>query len=131
MSGWLNRILGNRGERCAARFLRRKGFKILVRQCAGRLGEIDLIARDGDAIVFVEVKTRRTDSAGQPFEAVTAAKQRKLTNLALAYLKRHGLLEQRARFDVVTLLWPEGQRRPQIEHYQNAFEPTGFGQMYS
>jgi putative endonuclease len=51
--------------------------------------------------------------------------------LALAYLKRHGLLEQRARFDVVTIIWPEGSRRPEIEHYKNAFEPTGFGQMYS
>lgn len=131
MTGWLNRLLGDKGERQAARFLRRKGYKILARQCSSRLGEIDLIARDGEAIVFVEVKTRRSDSAGRPFEAVTPAKQKKLTNLALAYLKRRGLLERRARFDVVTVLWPTDKRQPEIEHYQNAFEPSGFGQMYS
>ena len=136
MAGWLNRLLGgkllgDRGERKAARFLRRKGYKILARQCASRLGEIDLIALEGETIVFVEVKTRRSDSAGLPFEAVTSAKQKKLTNLALIYLKRHGLLEHRARFDVVTVLWPAEGKQPKIEHYQDAFEPIGFGQMYS
>jgi putative endonuclease len=131
MADWLNRLLGDKGERKAARFLRRKGYKILARQCAGRLGEIDLIALEGETIVFVEVKTRRSDSAGLPFEAVTPAKQKKLTNLALTYLKRHGLLEHRARFDVVTVLWPAEGKQPEIEHYQNAFEPIGFGQMYS
>jgi putative endonuclease len=131
MAGLLNRLLGNKGERQAARFLRKRGFRILARQSSGQLGEIDLIARDAETIVFVEVKTRRSNAAGHPVEAITPAKQKKLTRLALAYLKRHHLLEQRARFDVVTLIWPEGARRPEIEHYQNAFEPTGFGQMYS
>ena len=136
MAGWLNRLLGgrllgDRGERKAARFLRRKGYKILARQYSGRLGEIDLIALVEKTVVFVEVKTRRSDTAGLPFEAVTPAKQKKLTNLALVYLKRHGLLEYRARFDVVTVIWPEKAKQPEIEHYQNAFEPVGFGQMYS
>ncbi len=131
MAGLLNRLLGNKGERRAAKFLRGRGYRILARQCAGRLGEIDLIALNGETIVFVEVKTRRSDVAGHPVEAITQAKQKKLTALALAYLKRHGLLEHRARFDVVTIIWPEGSRRPEIEHYENAFEPTGFGQMYS
>ena len=141
MAGWLNRLLGdrllgdrhlgNRGERRAAKFLRRKGYKILARQCTSRLGEIDLIALEGETIVFVEVKTRRSDSAGLPSEAVTPAKQKKLTSLALVYLKRHGLLEHRARFDVVTVLWPAEGKQPEIVHYQNAFEPVGFGQMYS
>ena len=131
MRGWLTRLLGNKGERLAARYLRRQGLKILVRQHRSRWGEIDLIALDGDCIVFVEVKTRRSDSAGHPVEAVTYGKQKQLSRLALAYLKRHGLLERPARFDVVTVLWPEGSKRPDIKHYRNAFSPTGFGQMYS
>ena len=131
MRRWLTRWLGDRGERAAARYLRRQGMKILARQHRGRLGEIDIIARDGNCTVFVEVKTRRSDAAGQPFEAVTQAKQQQLTRLALVYLKRHRLLESPARFDVVSVLWPEGDRRPIIQHYRNSFEPVGYGQMYS
>lgn len=131
MRGWLTRWLGDRGERAAARYLRRQGFKILARQHSSRLGEIDLIALDGDCVVFVEVKTRRSDAAGHPVEAVTPDKQRQLTRLALAWLKQHNLLEHRARFDIVAILWPEGARHPEIQHYRNAFEPVGFGQMYS
>ena len=131
MRGLLARWLGDRGERAAARYLRRQGFKILARQHSNRLGEIDLIALDGDCVVFVEVKTRRSDSAGLPVEAVTPEKQRQLTRLALAWLKQHNLLENRARFDVVAILWPENSREPEITHYRNAFEPVGFGQMYS
>jgi putative endonuclease len=131
MAGLLNRLLGNEGERRAAKYLRGLGYRILARQSSGRIGEIDLIALEGETIVFVEVKTRRSQAAGHPVEAVTPAKQRKLTNVALAYLKRHGLLERRARFDVVTIIWPSGARHPEITHYRNAFEPTGFGQMFS
>ena len=131
MRGWLTRWLGDRGERAAARYLRQQGFKILARQHSSRLGEIDLIALDGDCVVFVEVKTRRSDAAGHPVEAVTLEKQRQLTRLALAWLKQHNLLERRARFDVVAILWPEDSRHPEIQHYRNAFEPVGFGQMYS
>ena len=131
MRRWLARWLGDRGERAAARYLRGQGMKILARQHRGRLGEIDIIARDGACTVFVEVKTRRSDAAGQPFEAVTHSKQQQLTRLALVYLKRHGLLESPARFDVVSILWPEGARDPVIQHYRNSFEPVGFGQMYS
>ncbi|MCA9070013.1 MAG: YraN family protein [Planctomycetaceae bacterium] len=128
---FLTRWLGNRGERKAARFLRRQGFRILARQYANRHGEIDLIARDGDFIVFVEVKTRRSDAAGLPVEAVTTDKQRKLTKTALVWLKRRGLLESRCRFDVVSIVWPEDSKTPQITHYKNAFPATGVSGMYS
>lgn len=131
MRGWLKKAVGDRGERAAARFLRRQGFKIVARQYTNRLGEIDLIARDGGQLVFVEVKTRQSESAGHPVEAVTRSKQEKLTRVALAYLKRNGLLETPARFDVVAVAWNEGEKRPRIDHYRNAFAPTGFGQMYS
>ena len=131
MSGWLTKLLGNRGERLAARYLRRQGFKILSHQYSNRLGEIDLIALDSDCLVFVEVKTRRSRAAGDPVEAITLGKQKQLTKLALTYLKRHNLLEKSARFDVVAILWPDGSQDPQITHYRNAFSPVGFGQMFS
>ena len=124
--------LGERGEAAAAKYLRRKGYKIVAqRRRQHGLGELDLVAVDGRTVVFVEVKTRRSTDKGHPAEAVDEAKQAKLARMALAYLKRHGLLEHRARFDVVSILWPESSRRPQIEHFENAFEPPGDGQMFS
>lgn len=126
MAGWL----GNAGEREAARYLRRQGFQIIARRYRTPLGEIDLIARDGECIVFIEVKTRRSSEAGQPFESVDRRKQQQLTRLALAYLKQRGWLEQPARFDVISIVWPESTNVPEITHYRNAFEPTGRGQMF-
>lgn len=131
MPGWWNKLLGDKGERLAARHLRRRGYRILGRQVSNRLGEIDLIAMDGDCIVFVEVKTRRDDAAGHPVEAVTHPKRKQLTRVALAWLKKNGLLERPSRFDVVAVLWIEGRRRPEITHYRNAFAPVGTGQMFS
>ncbi|HLJ12174.1 MAG TPA: YraN family protein [Planctomycetaceae bacterium] len=129
-ANWLAGWLGDKGERQAARYLRRQGFKILARRFRTELGELDLVARDGACTVFVEVKTRRSDLAGQPHEAVDRAKQAQLTRLALAFLKRFRLLEQPARFDIVSILW-DGAQEPQIRHYRNAFEPPGRGQLFS
>lgn len=129
--GWLAGWLGDEGERLAARYLRQQGYTILARRYRTALGELDLVARDGACIVFVEVKTRRSELAGQPYEAVDAHKQVQLTRLALAFLKRYRLLEQPARFDVVSIVWEGTNREPQIVHYRNAFEPPGRGQMYS
>jgi putative endonuclease len=103
----------------------------VARSRRDRLGEIDLVAVDGRTIVFVEVKTRRSHDAGHPVEAVDEDKQRRLTRLALAFLKRHNLLNYRARFDIVAVTWPDGAKRPVIEHFQNAFEPSDQGQMFS
>jgi len=125
------RTLGESGEAAAIRFLRHKGYIIVARQDRGILGEIDIVAIDGKTVVFVEVKTRRSHDAGRPEEAVDFQKQRRLSRLALGYLKRHQLLEHRARFDVVSITWPKGAKRPQIEHFENAFEPTEVGQMFS
>ena len=97
----------------------------------GRFGELDLVTLHGEVVIFVEVKTRTTFSAGHPTEAVTTAKQRKVTQSALAYLKRRGWLERRARIDVIAVLWTDNEASAQIQHYVNAFESTGFGQMYS
>jgi putative endonuclease len=80
--------------------------------------------------VFVEVKTRAGTDAGQPLDAVTPEKQRRLTQAALAFLKYRGLLEERSRFDVVSVVWPADASEPQIEHIVNAFEAVGRGQMW-
>jgi len=128
--GWLRRLFGNRGERVAARFLKRAGYTIISRQARNTFGEIDLIARDGNTIVFVEVKTRSSHVAGHPGEAVNYHKQRQLTRAALAWLKKNRLLEHSTRFDVIAITWKPGSN-PIIEHGKSAFESTDRGQMYS
>jgi putative endonuclease len=124
---YLNRLLGDRGERAAARYLRRQGMRVWARGYRTRTGEIDLIARDGDTLVFIEVKSRRQ---GEPAEAVTPEKQRRITAAALGFLHRYKLLEARSRFDVVAIVWPDDQHPPRIEHFRNAFEAVGRWQMH-
>lgn len=141
MFGWFTTLLnaardarkqlGNRGEIEAARFLERLGYKILHRQWRERYGEIDLIALDRETIVFVEVKTRASHDSGHPTESITLSKQGRMTRTALAFLKRKRWLNRRARFDVVAIVWPGDGTSPTVQHYINAFESTGFGQMYS
>lgn len=131
MRGLWRKLFGNRGERAAARFLRRKGYRIVSRQWLGRWGEFDLIALDGQTIVFVEVKSRHSAALGHPAEAVGRDKQQRMTRQALAYLKRRRLLKHRARFDVVAIIWPDGVKEPQIQHIVCAFEPMGDGQFFS
>ena len=134
--GWLTQRLaplplGELGERQAARFLKRLGYKIITTRHRQRYGEIDIIAVDGETVVFVEVKTRRNPSLGRPAEAVNAHRQERITRAALAFLKSHGLLEYPSRFDVVEVLWPEDQKRPVTNHLQNAFPAVGLGQLYN
>ena len=131
MKKLLQKLLGDRGERAAVAFLKKLGYKILARQFRNDFGEVDIIAQDGETTVFVEVKTRRSADDGQPFEAVDRRKQAKIPRVALAWLKKHGRLEQRARFDIVSILWPEENGEPQLSHYLHAFEPTGRGQLFS
>jgi putative endonuclease len=123
--------LGERGEAVAAKHLKRRGYKIVAARDRTALGELDMVAVDGRTVVFVEVKTRHSHQAGHPVEAVDEAKQARLTRLALAFLKRHDLLECAARFDVVAITWRDGTREPEIEHFVNAFEAVGRGQMFS
>lgn len=135
-SAWAQRVqpsderLGVAGEREAARFLKRLGYRILQANHRQKRGEIDLIALDGQTIVFVEVKTWRSDAVADPSEAVDLRKQRFLTRAALIYLKREGLMEHGARFDVVSVVWPEADRTqnkpPKIRHFINAFEAAGY-----
>jgi len=111
---------GEAGEALAARLLSKRGYKILETNHRNPLGEIDLIARDGDSLVFVEVKTRKSLHFGNPKWAVTPRKQRKLSMVALYYLKTTGQSQSKARFDVVAI--HSTGPRPEIELVRNAFE---------
>jgi putative endonuclease len=124
----LNRLLGDEGERLACRHLKRSGMRIVTRNFRDPSGEIDVIAREGETLVFVEVKTRRS---GDPLEAVTAEKQRRLTRAGLVFLRKHGLLEVRCRFDVVSVVMPDRLAACRIEHVRDAFPAIGKGQMHS
>jgi putative endonuclease len=127
---WWRRWFGNRSERAAARYLHRQGYRILARNVNGPGGELDLIALDGPCIVFVEVRSTGTADVSRPAASVDAAKQRRLTELAIRYLQAHGLLGQAARFDVLALSWPPDRREPIIAHYRNAFDAVGRFQMF-
>jgi len=124
--------VGARGEELAADFLRKQKMKILHRSYRSPLGEIDIIAIDQSdrsrrTIVFVEVKTWSSPAQGGPSDAVDERKQERLTRLALEFLKRHHLLESRARFDVVQVILEPLS----IRHFPNAFEATGKYQWFS
>jgi len=121
---FFNKLLGDRGEREATKYLKSLGYRIIHRQMHNQFGEIDIIANDNGQIVFVEVKTRTTNDKGRPEEAVDASKQRKINRVALAWLKQNRRLDQSARFDVVSIVWPEESGKPDIRHFINAFEAT-------
>ncbi len=112
--------IGKAGEKVVVRYLRKKGFKILERNFTCPVGEIDIIIRDKKTIVFVEVKTRRSLSFGSARLAITRQKQRKISMVALYYLKTKRQMNQPARFDVVTVL--STGEEPAIDHIRNAFE---------
>lgn len=115
--------LGERGEEFAARHLRRQGYKILARRFKSRSGEIDLIARDGEWLVFVEVKTRASDRRGTPSEAVDRNKQKHISKVALDYLRLLKQPQVRFRFDIVeVLLRSEAKAPDEIRLIQNAFD---------
>jgi putative endonuclease len=122
---WWRRWFGTRAENAAARFLKKLGYRILVRNFTCDLGELDLIALDGATLVFVEVRSTEEAEGSRPAESVNVAKQKRLTRLALYFLQKKRLLDRAARFDVLTVSWPEGRRDPVIEHFKNAFEAVG------
>lgn len=118
------KLFGQAGESAAEEYLRRKGYRILARNLRSSLGELDLVAEDGQVLVFVEVKARRTDAFGGAIYAIHHRKQEKLIQLAAQYLARHHIKDRLCRFDVVLLQGPDAVA-PQIEHILNAFEVSG------
>ncbi len=118
-----NLLLGKTGEELAASLLKENGYKILARNFKTRIGEIDIIARDKDTISFVEVKTRHSDKFGLPQEAISSSKQRQISKAALVYLKDNNLLNKKARFDVVSILF--SGKEPKMDLIKDAFELEG------
>lgn len=113
---------GARGEQWAARYLRRHGYKILYRQFRTPNGEIDIVARHRDWLVFVEVKTRATEQFGSPADAVDRAKQLHITKVALDYLRLLHHPQISYRFDIVEVILPPDARKPAaIRLIPNAF----------
>jgi putative endonuclease len=111
------------GEALAALFLRVKGYRIEARNWRCALGELDIVARQGGTLVFVEVKTRRGASAGRPEEAVTATKQQRLVRLAQAYLLARRTPDAPCRFDVIAV--ERARFGPRIRHLRAAFRADG------
>ena len=118
----LDRIsLGKAGEDCACRELERRGYAILARRYRPRLGEIDIVAREGETVVFVEVKARTSNRYGEPAEAVTLHKQTRVAAIAEDYLARHRLRHARCRFDVVAISF-SARGQPVVEVFKDAFQ---------
>ncbi|UCD82930.1 MAG: YraN family protein [Desulfobacterales bacterium] len=113
-------ILGEKGESLAAWYLRKNGYKIIEQNYRSHLGEIDIIAKEKKTIVFVEVKSRKSIRYGSPKWAVTPRKQRKISMVALHYLKSTRQTDLKARFDVVAIT--VNRDEPRIEVVKNAFE---------
>jgi putative endonuclease len=113
---------GRRGEKQAGRFLKKAGYKILGRRVrCGKHDEIDLIARQGDTLVFVEVKTRRNEDRGRPAAAVGRDKRRRLSRAAVTFLQRRRLRPPYIRFDIIEVI----ENPPEIRHIENAFQLEG------
>jgi putative endonuclease len=119
-------LLGKKGERHAARYLKRIGFKVLAMNYRTAGGEIDIIAREKDILAFVEVKTRTTASYGIPQEAVDLRKQRQLIRAARAYLQEIGETSIPCRFDVVAVQAGKDGRQKKVELIRDAFDASGF-----
>ncbi|MGC1677479.1 MAG: YraN family protein [Candidatus Binataceae bacterium] len=110
---------GREGEKMAERHLRKLGYRIVERNYRAAGAEIDIIAMDGETIVFVEVKRRNGTAAGTPEEAVNAAKQKQIRRAAEAFVAHYHATERDARFDVVAIVQNGSRRR--IQHLKDAF----------
>jgi putative endonuclease len=108
-------ILGMKGEILARKYLKQKKYKILKTNYKNKIGEIDIIAKDKDCVVFVEVKTRTSEKFGRASEAVDKHKQHKIRSVATVYLMKNKLIDGQVRFDVIEVY------DEQINHIQNAF----------
>jgi putative endonuclease len=114
---------GRLGERAAKRYLQKRALKFLTANFRSHRGELDLVFRDGDCLVFVEVKTRSSEEWGRPASAIDHDKRRALTNAALDYLRLLGNPRVKTRFDVVEVLLADGAVR-EIRHLPNSLTMT-------
>ena len=110
---------GTKGEDLALRHLKRQGLEIVEMNYRFGHGEIDIVAKDGDTLVFCEVKMRETDKFGDPEYAITPRKQQQIRKIARGYLYEHEIKEQECRFDVIAIRMYRGT--PEINYIKNAF----------
>ena len=115
-----NKEIGRKGEAAAARYLQYVGYEIVDRNWSCPAGEVDIVARDGDVLVFCEVKTRTNINKGFPSEAVDAEKRAKYEKIAAWYVRDYMFTDIPVRFDVIALL-VVGEDRALMKHYVNAF----------
>ncbi len=118
--------LGRQGEEKALRILKDNGYQIIARNVRSRFGEIDLVARDGRTLCFVEIKARTSIRFGFPEEGVSRVKQRRLIRLAQWYLQRYRLNDSPVRFDVVSLLLDSNGAEVRTRLIKGAFDASGF-----
>lgn len=116
-----NKAFGKIGEDMAEKFLRRQGYRILSRNWRCALGEIDIVAREKEFTVFVEIKARRSDNFGPGYASVNSAKQVKLIKLAHVYLKRYGLTDKPCRIDIISIDMAQDDSVLNIELIKDAF----------
>ncbi len=118
------RARGREAEELAAAFLEERGLEILDRNHASRQGEVDLVAREGEVLCFVEVRSRTSEAQGGPEETVTSSKARRVVAAATDWAARNGGLDRDIRFDVVAVTLLEGEP-PRFEHFRGAFDADG------
>jgi putative endonuclease len=116
---------GMESETAAVKYLKKKGYKIIERNFKTKYGEIDIIAKDGETIVFIEVKARKNQNFGSPKESITYTKIKKISKSALFYLKSSKQMNKKARFDVAIIKSFDDSQKPDIELIKNAF-PTAY-----
>ncbi len=114
--------LGRRGEALAANFLTKRGFRIVASGFRFGHAEIDLVARRGSLVAFVEVKTRGSRRSGHPLRAITAEKRRHLQRVARSWIRSFGRRGDEYRFDAIGIVWRRGER-PRLEHFTDAWRP--------
>ncbi len=124
MNSNYRRVLGNWGERRARTFLESDGMQFIARHFQTRFGELDLIMQDGDTIVFVEVKTRRSKQYGTPEQSITKAKKLRIYKAAVEYLERNNLYDRDWRVDVIAIECRDQDDMQRIDHYVNIEIPT-------
>jgi putative endonuclease len=116
--------LGKRGEAAAERHLRRLGMRVVARRYRTPFGELDLVMSEGATLVFVEVKTLRSDTLEQPHERIRSAQERRLLRAARSFLAERRCADRPCRFDVVAVTWP-ADGPPQVTHHADAILPSG------
>ena len=116
------REIGILGEKLAGEFLESKGYRVKCKNFRTPFGELDIVAKHKNSLVFIEVRSRTTSSLGPPFESITRCKQIHIIKNAMFYLKRYGLTDSACRIDIISVKLDSRHRLEKIDHIENAVE---------